>query len=494
MKIGHKAIRETTFLTVLNNCRFLVRMTANIFLARLLVPEYFGAIVFSSAILNFLNLVGRWGTEAAIVQEGNQDHRLADTIFTLTIVYGLFMLMLVPGVVVLLRAIGKLGNSPRDIRLIIVLFCLTPPVVFKIFSSVSRDVMLRSMLLQRMGMVELVGTAGAAVAGIVTALSGLGIWSLVIFHVLLNFLPALGYFLYSPYRPRLGWSKETARWFFSFGSKLFQASILQQVVTDGDELVIGTLKGDTALGIYNQAWKLSDIFQTLFITTLNRATLATFSRGSISIPSKARAFEFVSRCLFRFFLPFYLLMAYYARELIVGILGIQWMGVAPLLVLLLPWSLCEPFFILNRQCNLAMGRPQNYLSSLLVCASVFGVGIFPMTRWMGIQGAALVLDVAIAAGAVAIYARTRKLLPIRLLSNIAPILAAAGLSFLALRYVDDFLPLRGRHWLVVVQGCVVYLGIYLAGLGLLEWRHLRGDLARFFSSFSAEARQAEGSS
>ena len=120
--------------------------------------------------------------------------------------------------------------------------------------------------------------------------------------------------------------------------------------------------------------------------------------------------------------------------------------------------------------------------------------LFRSTRWMGIQGAALVLDVAIAAGAVAIYARTRKLLPIRLLSNIAPILAAAGLSFLALRYVDDFLPLRGRHWLVVVQGCVVYLGIYLAGLGLLEWRHLRGDLARFFSSFSAEARQAEGSS
>ena len=97
MKIGHQAIRETTFLTLLNNCRFVLRMTANIFLARLLVPQYFGAIVFSSAILNFLNLIGRWGTEAAIVQEDEGDHQLADTIFTITIVYGLFMLMLVPG-------------------------------------------------------------------------------------------------------------------------------------------------------------------------------------------------------------------------------------------------------------------------------------------------------------------------------------------------------------------------------------------------------------
>jgi len=489
MKIGHQAIRETTFLTLLNNCRFVLRMTANIFLARLLVPQYFGAIVFSSAILNFLNLIGRWGTEAAIVQEDEGDHQLADTIFTITIVYGLFMLMLVPGTVVLFRALGKLGTSPRDLRLIVVLFCLTPPVIIKLFSTVPRNVMLRAMLLKEMGLIELIATAGAAAGGITGALCGLGIWSLVIFHGLLNLLPALGYFIYSPYRPRLDWVKGKARWFFTFGSKIFQGSILQQVIIDGDDLVIGALRGDSALGVYNQAWKLSDIFQTLFITSLNRATLATFSREQISAKSKARAFEFVARCLFRFFFPFYLLMAYYAQELVVGILGQQWVGVAPLLILLLPWSLCEPFFILNRQCNLALGHPQNYLSSLLVSASIFAVAVFPMTRWMGVQGTALVLDVAIAAGAVAIYSRTRRLLPIRLLGNVAPIMTSAGGAFLALRYLEPLLPIPEGRWLGVAAGCFFYCLLFLVGLVALELRNLRSDISRFAASFHRGNRE-----
>lgn len=486
MSFGRLVIRETTFLTLLNNLRFILRMAANIVLARLLLPEHFGAIAFGTAILNFLNLVGRWGIEAAIVQEEGKEHRMADTIFTITVAYGLLMLLLVPGAVLVLKTAGKLGDSARDLRLIAVLFWLTPPIIFKLISSVSRDVMLRTMLLTRMGMIELVATAAAAAAGIVAAVSGLGIWSLVVFHGLLNFLPALGYFLCSPYRPRLGWGKGTARWFLGFGSKIFQASILNQVITDGDELVIGALKGETALGIYNQAWKLSELFQSLFITTLNRAALAAFSRESISAAAKARAFEFVNRMLFRFFFPFYLVMAYYAHELIGAVLGEQWLGVAPLLILLLPWSLCEPFFIFNRQCHLALGHPENYLSSLLLSASIFVVAIFPVTRRLGIQGAALVLDVSIFAGAVSIYIRTRRLLPVRLLDSVAPIMAAAGAAFLGLRYLEPYLPLAPeRGWLFVAQGTIFYLAVFLLLLRILEGKNLRADLARLRSSFGS---------
>jgi len=486
MSIARRAIRETTSLTVLSNFKFVIRMAANITLARLLTPEIFGYVVMGTSILNIINLLGRWGIEAALVQERGKQHRLADTIFTITCGYGLLLAILIPVI-----GIWLLPSQEKEVT--IVMLCLALPLIVKVLSSVSRNIMLREMRLKQMGMIELVTVAISAAAGSAGAAVGWGLWSLVIFHGLLNLLPAIGYFIFSSYHPRMGWCPQQARWFGGFGSKIFQASILQQFINDGDNLVVGQISGKPQLGIYNQAWKLSDIFQALFITTLNRSALATFSRKDLPTKTKALAFEFVTRCLFRFTIPFYFLLGYFSLPLVTIILGEQWVGAAPIILLLLPWSIAQPFFALNRQFNLAMGFPKKYLSSLLVMFTIFGIGIIPMVRWLDTAGAALTLDLMMIIGTGVIYYHTRKLLRIRLLRQIAPVLLAGGAALLALLLLSQYIPLIAESgWKSLIIGIPFFLALYGIWLIILERKILKDDFTRLKNSFRPPKHEQPG--
>jgi len=475
VSLGKKAIKETTFLTLLNNCTFGLRLLAQVILARLLLPDIFGMVVLATTVLEFVSLLGRWGVTQLWFRKRGGDKQLADNIFTLTAVYCLTLLLSLP---LLLFGLSKF-YSPLETRVFLILFF---PKLLSLISTVPRAVMIRELSLKKMGIIDLGGVFFASGLGIAAARAGWGLWALVIFQSLVLGLPAVGIFIVSSYQPRLKWEWKKIRWFLSFGRKIFYSSILTQTINQGDYLVVGTLLGSASLGIYSMSWKLTRIFQTLLLMPINRVVLATFSRASISIENKARAFEFILRNLFRIVIPFAALQVLLAGEIVDVLFGPNWADSAPLIVLSFPWSIAAPFIALNKHIHLAMGLPQNLLNTVKIQALIFILIIIPLVYAYGNRGAVITLNIVQLAGAGVIYYKTRGILPTRLIRNLLPIFFAAGPAAALTGWIGYKLTLASPIKVIFIEA-IIFLAIYMIILLLLGKQQLRSDFVKYKEAF-----------
>jgi len=476
VSLGKKAIKETTFLTLLNNCSFGLRLLSQIILARLLLPEIFGMVVLAATVLEFVSLLGRWGVDAAVVQERGGDKQLADNIFTLTAVYCLILMLALP---LLLLGLGNFYSS-TETRVFLILFF---PKLLSILSTVPRAVMIRELSFKKMGIIDLVGIFLASGLGIAAARAGWGLWALVIFQSLVLGLPAVGIFIVSSYHPRLKWEWDTIRWFLFFGRKIFFSSIFTQTINQGDYIVVGTLVGSASLGIYSMAWKLTRIFQALLMTPINRVVLGIFSRERISIENKARAFDFVLRNVFRIVVPFAALQVLLAGEIVDVLFGPNWADSAPLIVLSFPWSLASPFIAFNKHIHLAMGLPQNLLNAVKIQALIFILIIIPLVYLYGNRGAVITLNIVQLAGAGVIYHKTRGILPTRLIRNLLPIFLAAGPAAALTGWIGCNLPPASAIAVICIE-TIIFLTIYTFILLLLGKQQIRSDFFKCKAAFS----------
>jgi O-antigen/teichoic acid export membrane protein len=475
VSLGKKAIKETTFLTLLNNGVFGLRLLSQIVLARLLLPEIFGMVVLATTVLEFVSLLGRWGVDAAVVQEKEGDKHLADNIFTLTAIYCLILLLALPLLLLGLSQFFSLSET----RVFLILFF---PKLLSLMSTVPRAVMVRELSLKKMGIIDLGGIFLASGLGIAAARAGWGLWALVIFQSLVLGLPAVGIFIVSSYQPRLKWQWNTIRWFFSFGRKIFYSSILTQTINQGDYIVVGTLLGSASLGIYSMAWKLTRIFQALLMMPINRVILATFSRDRISIENKAKAFDFILRNMFRIVVPFAALQVLLAGEIVDVLFGPNWAESAPLIVLSFPWSLASPFIAFNKHIHLAMGLPQNLLNAVKIQALIFILLIIPLVYLYGNPGAVITLNIVQLAGASVIYHKTRGILPTRLLRNLLPIFLAAGPAAALTGWIGCQLPPVSAIAVICIE-IVIFLAIYIVVLLLLGKQQIRSDFLKYKEAF-----------
>ncbi len=476
MSLGQKAIKETTFLTLLNNCVFGLRFLVQIILARLLLPEIFGVVVLAATVLEFVGLLGSWGVDAAIVQEKEGDNQLADNLFTLTGIYCLALLLALP---LLLFGLSQV-YSPLEIKVFLILFF---PKLLGIMSTVPRAVMVRSLSLKRMGIIDLGGAFLASCLGIGAAGIGCGLWSLILFQSLSLVLPAIGISIFSSYRPRLKWERKTIRWFFSFGRKIFYSSILNQIINQGDYIVVGTLIGAASLGIYSMAWRFTRTLHALVMMPINQVILATFSRKSVSIDNKASAFDFILRNMFRIIVPFSVLQALLAREIVDVLFGSNWAASAPLMVLSLPWSLAVPFIALNKHVHLAMGLPENLLNAVRIQTFIFILLIIPLVYLFGNRGAVLTLTIVQFTGAGVIYHKTREILPTRLIRNLLPIFLAAGPAAALTGWIGCKLTMASSIPAIFIE-VIIFLAIYLIILLLLGKRQIMSDFFKYKEAFA----------
>ena len=245
-------------------------------LARILLPSDLGLVAYTSAISGVLMIILNIGLGAAVTQRSDLEQEHISTAFSAstTLGFGLSVLGVAAS-----GPLSQLLGRPEIQSFIAVLSLLAIP---NGLVAVPHGLLLREMRFRRIAGCMVSAQLAGGLAGIVSALYGLGAWSLVVHQLVSAILRSTSMVLLTSRQIQLGFSWPHFRELISFGFHTQSLSIFNYVTGNVDRFVIGYYLGDYSLGYYAVARKIVEVFQSLFIQMLGLVSFPAFSRYQMS--------------------------------------------------------------------------------------------------------------------------------------------------------------------------------------------------------------------
>jgi O-antigen/teichoic acid export membrane protein len=218
-------------------------------------------------------------------------------------------------------------------------------------AQVTRDVDFK-----RKTKISLSATLLSGVGGVLAALMGYGVWSLVVRQMLQRALATFGFWVTSRWKPGLQFSAKSFKQMFSFGFWVLAAGIMRTVFDNIYILTIGKFFPAAQLGFYTKAKQ----FQRLSSQQLSGAVgqvafpvLARFQEDKIQLRNKAR--KFLTHTL-AFTAPLLVILMVVAEPFVLILLTEKWAPMIPFLQLLCIVGVLYPIHQVNVQLLQAQGK------------------------------------------------------------------------------------------------------------------------------------------
>lgn len=235
---------------------------------------------------------------------------------------------------------------------------LSPVVLMISIGAVPVAILRREMRFNVLSLRAITGVVVGGVVGIAMAVSGFGVWSLIIQHLVLIAVNAVMAWFAVDWRPGRIPSLEYFRAVWRFGSKVVGLRMAELVSVQGPMVMIGATLGATALGQFSVAWRLIEIGSFLVVTPLRMTSQSAFAALKRSTGSARELLSDLFDVISLLALPAFVGLAILAPEVITTVFGQgRWEDAIPALRVL---SLAGIFFCFEKVQQsfcLAYGKP-----------------------------------------------------------------------------------------------------------------------------------------
>jgi O-antigen/teichoic acid export membrane protein len=359
----------------------LSRVLVAVILARLLSPTEYGVagmvLVFSGFVLPFADL----GLGAALVQRPSLTDADLSTVFWVSVGGGTIFTLCG---LALASPVSHFYGQPQVKPLFA---ALSLGFLIVSFATVQRSLLVRDINFRSLELRNLAGTFAGAVAAVIVAARGYGPWALIIQFLVLEVVSTALLWVSAPWRPKLVFSRSSARDLGGFGLKAIGARILSDVRQNGDKLVIGRILGSVPLGVYLVA---NNIVLTPFnriVTPLQDVLLPAFSRLHDGSRAVGLAWLRVNRVLAAVSMPAMLGLVVVAPDFVPLLLGSKWNAAVPIIQLLGWVGLLQALQGLNAAALIASDRAGKLFIVTAAIAVVTLAALFAGIPW-GVKGVA----------------------------------------------------------------------------------------------------------
>jgi O-antigen/teichoic acid export membrane protein len=219
-------------------------------LARILVPFDFGLIAMTEVFTGLAQIFVDLGLSLAIIQRKEITERHLSSAFWLNLSVGGALTLVMMG---LAPALSAFYNEPKLVPIVV---ALAPQFLISSLVGVQYAILQRGMNFRKLALVDTVSPFPGYVLGVILALAGFGVWSLVAVLLAQNALRAAMYWFSSSWRPREGFDSDALRELWGFGSRTAGFNLLTYWSRNADNLLIGRFVGVDELAFYNRAYNL----------------------------------------------------------------------------------------------------------------------------------------------------------------------------------------------------------------------------------------------
>jgi PST family polysaccharide transporter len=278
--------------------------------------------------VGFALTLGKFGIGAALIQRPKVTSSHISTAFWTNLAIGCGLLV---GAYLLGPFIADFYGEPLVgllVRVLGVLFLVGAVGI------VPRALLQRRMKFDAIAKVELASAILSGALAIGSALSGWGVWSLVVQQVCKKAGDSVGFWIFATQYPRLHFSMSSVRDLFGFSIGHAGFNMINYWARKSDDLLIGRFIGSYGLGVYDRAYRLMLFPITQIIGMISRVMFPALS--SIQHERERVKHIYLRTIGVLALIIFPLMMGLYvvADSFVVVLFGEQWAEVAPIVEIL----------------------------------------------------------------------------------------------------------------------------------------------------------------
>ena len=227
-----------------------ITFIVSLILARLLAPEDYGIVAIVMVFINLASVFINSGFSSALIQKKDAEDVDFSTMFfcSLACAAVLYLILFLAAPLV-----AKIYKNPILTRILRV-YALNIPM--SVCQSIQNAYISRHMLFRKTFINSAINAVVCGAVGIGLALAGFGVWALVCQSIAGTIANTVVLFFLIPWRPRLEFSRKSAKSMLGFGSRVLAADLSATFFAEVRSLVVGAVYSTADLAYYNKGQQI----------------------------------------------------------------------------------------------------------------------------------------------------------------------------------------------------------------------------------------------
>jgi len=360
-----------------------ISFVRTIILARILTPSQFGVFGIATLLISFLEIMTETGINVFLIQKKADTKDYLNTAWAISILRGVLITTIL---LMLAIPISNFFGSPgsRQAIYLISLVSLIRGFINPSIVKFQKELRFRAEFWFKF--IVFVFDSGVAVLISLSTRSELGIvWGLIAGAILEL---VLSYVFVKPW-PKLVLEKQKASEIFTKGKWLTGIGIFQFLFRQGDDAVVGKILGESSLGFYQVAYKISSLPISEVTDVVARVNLPIYVNIVNDKKRLKNAFLKTTTVVSLVASALGLFLFLFGEYIVVFLLGKEWVAVIPLIKILSVFGVIQAITNSTHTLLLALEK-QKYVTAITL-VNILGMGllIVPLTLEYGLVGAAL---------------------------------------------------------------------------------------------------------
>lgn len=358
-----------------------IQFIIQVILARLLLPEHFGLIGMILVFIAISNSIIDSGFTQALIREQNATQTDYSTVFYFNMAISIIIYFCL---YISAPTISSFFGEPE---LIIILRVLSLGVIINAFAIIPRAMYVKEINFKVQMKVNMSASIISGVIAVALALSGFGVWSLVIRTLAMNIVQSLLLSISKKWLPSLIFSLASFKRLFGFGWKLLISGLIDTIYKNIYFLIIGRQYSASQLGYFTNASKLRDMASQTLTSAIQRVTYPVLSSIQDDEERLKNGYKKIIKIAAFIIFPLMVGLAAIGDPLVYIIFGEKWMPMVIYFQLLCFAGMLYPIHAINLNILKVKGRSDLFLYLEIIKKVILSILIF-LAIWfkLGIIG------------------------------------------------------------------------------------------------------------
>lgn len=366
--LKNKAVSGMIWTALQKYSTMIIQFISGIILARLLTPYDYGCI---GMLLIFMVLAESFidgGFGSALIQKKNPTQTDYSTIFFWNLGMSVVLyavLYLSAPLIARFYGIPLLCDVLRVQGLVLFIYA---------FNIVQNNQLRKKMNFKVLSIVTIATSLTALSVTIIMAYKGFGVWALVAQNMLTAAIPAIVFWFYVRWRPRLVFSWQSFRELFSFGFYMFLTQLLNQFGHQIQGLLIGRFYNASTMGYYSKANSTERLASTSISKVMTQVTYPLYAAMQDDKAALGDMIKKITMTLSYVTFPLMFILLLCAKPLFILLYSDRWAASVPYFQVLCIAGLAYSLQSVNYQSVAAIGKSKTMFIWTFVKRAV-GIGL-----------------------------------------------------------------------------------------------------------------------
>lgn len=378
--LKNKALKGAGWSALDNIASIGISFIVGLILARLLGPEEYGLIGILYILINISNSFVDGGFTNALIRKKNIKEIDYNTVFITNIVVSIFFSALS---FLSANLIANFFHQPELVNLTRVVSFI---IIINALAIVQKARLIKNIDFKTQTKVTLISSTVSGVVGIVMALQGCGVWSLVGQQISARCITTFLLWNFNRWIPSFQFSWVSFKEMWNFGWKLLASGLIETTWKEVYQIVIGKYYSPITLGYYTRAQQFSSLFSSNLTNVVQRVSYPVLSSIQDDRIKLKVAYQKMIKTTMLITFVLMLGLASISKAMVQVLIGNQWLPCVPMLKIICLNMMLYPLHAINLNMLQVQGRSDLFLKleiiKKIVAVGPILLGVFFNIYWM----------------------------------------------------------------------------------------------------------------